>query len=256
MDKGDVKVKEQEILIAKIAEAMLKSKKAVALTGAGISVESGIPPFRGKKGLWAKYDPEEYAHVQAFLRDPNRVWGMLKELLDTVLLAKPHSAHFALAELEKLGYLTGIITQNVDSLHQAAGSKNVIELHGNNQNLYCMQCGKTYPVNLYQKKMPPECECGFVLRPDVVLFGEQIPKKALHDSYKLTMECDLMMVVGTSALVSPASEMPIIAKEGGAKVIEVNTEETFLTSLVSHWMIKGKAGEILPKILLELKNKI
>jgi NAD-dependent deacetylase len=245
---------EIEFLIKDAAEAILKSKNIIALTGAGISVESGIPPFRGKKGLWERYDPEEYAYVDAFIRDPEKVWQMLKELLDTILSSKPNSAHFALVELEEMGFLEGIITQNVDSLHQAAGSKIVVELHGNNRNLICMKCRNTCPIELYQKTMPPKCECGSILRPDVVLFGEQIPKEALFESYRMSMACDLIMVIGTSAIVSPASEMPIVAKEGGAKVMEINTEETFLTSYVSDWMIRGQAGDTLPKIVSELKN--
>ncbi len=241
-------------LIDIAAKELKKSKKAVALTGAGISVESSIPPFRGKGGLWEKYNPDEYAHVLAFKRNPGKVWIMLKEMIDTIRVAKPNLAHIALAELEEMGYLKGVITGNVDFLHQAAGSKNVIELHGNNRSLICMECGKRYPVERYLEEMPPRCKCGYALRPDVVLFGEPIPQHALFGSYELARECDLMIVIGTSAVVSPMSHMPVIAKENGANVMEINLEETFLTGSISNCIIKGKAGDILPKILREVKE--
>lgn len=241
-------------LINMAARELKKSKRAVALTGAGISVESGIPPFRGKGGLWEKYNPDEYAHVLSFKRNPEKVWIMLKEMIDTIRMAKPNLAHGALAELEKLGYLKGVITGNVDFLHQEAGSKNVIELHGNNRSLICMECGKSYPIERYLEEIPPRCECGYALRPDVVLFGESLPNQALFGSYGLARECDLMMVIGTSAVVSPMSHMPVIAKENGANVMEINMEETFLTGFISNWIIKGKAGDILPRILKAVKE--
>ncbi len=241
-------------LINIVARELKKSKNVVALTGAGISVESGIPPFRGKGGLWEKYDPDEYAHVQAFKENPKKVWRMLKEMIDTIRVAKPNKAHLALAKLEESGYVSGIITGNVDSLHQAAGSKNVLELHGNNRSLICMECKKGYPINHYLEQMPPRCECGYTLRPDVVLFGEPIPQQALFSSYTMAKDCDLMMVIGTSAVVSPMSHIPVIAKESGAKVLEINLEETFLTGFISDWIIKGVAEDLLPKIVIEVKN--
>jgi NAD-dependent deacetylase len=244
----------QEELIKKTAKAISDSKKTIALTGAGISVASGIPPFRGKGGLWEKYNPDEYAHVTAFLEDPKKVWIMLKEMIDTILPAKPNSAHVALFELEEMGFLSGIITGNVDSLHQAAGSKNVWELHGSNRSLICMKCNRTYPIERYQKEMPPRCECGFALRPDVVLFGEQLPQDVLFGSYALAKECELMLVVGTSSVVSPMSHMPFYTKENHGKVVEVNLEETYLSSSVSDWIITGKVEEILPKIAEEVKK--
>lgn len=226
----------------------------MALTGAGISVGSGIPPFRGEGGLWEKYNPDEYAHVESFKTNPEKVWVMLKEMIDTIRFAKPNPAHYALAELEKMGKLDGIITGNVDFLHQAAGSKNVFELHGNNKSLICMKCQIRYSTEKYLENMPPKCDCGYPLRPDVVLFGEQLPQSALIGSYELARNCDLMLVVGTSAIVSPMSHMPLAAKEGGAKVLEINLEETFLTSYISDWMIKGVAEEILPRIVGRVKE--
>ncbi len=241
-------------LIARTAQAIKKSLKTVALTGAGISVASGIPPFRGKGGLWEKYNPEEYAHVLAFESKPEKVWIMLKEMIDTIRPAVPNAAHHALAELEKMGYLEGIITGNVDFLHQAAGSKNVIELHGNNRTLVCMNCGNSYPIERYLEEMPPMCDCGSPLRPDVVFFGEPLPEKALLDSFDLAKSCNLMLVIGTSSMVSPMSQMPVMAKEAGARVVEINLDETHLTSYISDWIITGKVEEVLPRIVNELKD--
>jgi NAD-dependent deacetylase len=244
----------QEKLIRKTAKTISESKKTIALTGAGISVASGIPPFRGKGGLWEKYNPDEYASVTSFLENPKKVWIMLKEMIDTILPAKPNPAHIALYELEKMGFLSGIITGNVDSLHQAAGSKNVWELHGSNRSLICMKCNRSYPIEKYQKEMPPRCQCGFALRPDVVLFGEQLPQDVLFGSYALARECDLMLVVGTSSVVSPMSHLPFYAKENHGKVVEVNLEETYLSSSISDWIITGRVEVILPKIVEEVKK--
>jgi NAD-dependent deacetylase len=254
MNKESKVVKTDDIMITKSANAIVNSDKIIALTGAGISVGSGIPPFRGKGGLWEKYDPDEYANVEAFKRNPEKVWIMLKEMIDTIRIAKPNKAHFALAELEKMGHLEGIITGNVDYLHQAAGSKKVLELHGNNRSLICMKCDKNYPIERYLKEIPPRCECGYALRPDVVLFGEPLPSQVLFGSYSLSRDCDLMLVIGTSAVVSPMSHMPVIAKENGAKVLEINPKETFLTNLVSDWIIEGLAEDIMPEIVKRVKE--
>jgi NAD-dependent deacetylase len=191
--------------------------------------------------------------VQSFLENPAKVWIMLKEMIDTIVVAKPNSAHFALAELERMGKLEGIITGNVDFLHQAAGSNNVQELHGNNRSLICMKCQKSHPIEKYKEEMPPKCNCGYALRPDVVLFGESLPQSALFASYTLARNCDVMLVVGTSSIVSPMSNMPVVAKENNAKIIEINLEESFLTGFTSDMIIKGKAEDILPKIVEELK---
>jgi NAD-dependent deacetylase len=226
----------------------------VALTGAGISVGSGIPPFRGEGGLWEKYNPDEYAHVESFKSDPQKVWVMLKEMIDTILPANPNAAHFALAELEKMDLLDGIITGNVDFLHQAAGSKKVLELHGNNHNLICMRCKKSYPIEKYKDEMPPLCSCGFTLRPDVVLFGEPLPQSILSEAYDLARHCEIMLVVGTSSVVAPMSSMPYVAKENNAMIIEINLEVSFISDFASDMIIKGKAEDILPKIVMEINK--
>jgi NAD-dependent deacetylase len=240
--------------IKEAAGAIINSTSTVALTGAGISVGSGIPPFRGKGGLWEKYNPDEYAHVESFKRDPKKVWVMLKEMIDTINPAKPNAAHLALAELEKMGMLDGIITGNVDFLHQAAGSKTVLELHGNNNMLICMKCEKTYPMDRCESQMPPLCTCGYTLRPDVVLFGEPLPQSILFEAYDLARQCDAMLVVGTSSIVAPMSNMPFVAKQNNAMVIEINLDVTFITDFASDIIIKGKAEDILPQIVSEVEK--
>ena len=241
--------------ILTVAKLIKESSMTVALTGAGISVESGIDPFRGEKGLWAKYSPEEYAYIDAFYENPAKVWQMLSELLGIIISSKPNNGHTGLADLEEMGYLSSIITQNVDGLHQAAGSRNVIEFHGNNCWLLCIECSKRYETGPdIIKNIPPHCECGGILRPDVVFFGEAIPQKAMVKAYANAKSCDLMLVIGTSAIVSPASEIPLVAKESGAKIIEINPEPTPLTDQAADLTIYEKAGTAIPLIVNELKK--
>jgi NAD-dependent deacetylase len=242
--------------IGRAGDALSESKKAVALTGAGISAESGIPHFRGKNGLWSKYDPEEYTHIDAFLSNPKKVWKMLEELGKIIENAKPNPAHFALAELEKLGVISSIITQNIDGLHQDAGSKKVIEFHGSHRYFICMWCGKRIEAKkVSMEKIPPECECGKPLKPDIVLFGEPIPQNSLSQSFREAESCDLMFVIGTSAVVAPASSLPILAKQNGAKIIEINPSSTHLTDSVADITIFESSGVALPKIVEIYKAK-
>lgn len=244
-------------LIARAAEDILHSKKTVAFTGAGISVESGIPDFRGAHGLWQKYDPEEYAHIQAFYSNPDRVWLMLKEMFSLIYTAKPNPAHIGLAELERMGFLSSIITQNVDGLHHTAGSKNVIEFHGTHRTLSCLRCfTKIESSSLTPKDLPPRCSrCSSLLKPDVVFFGEPIPWEAQIMSSKESKSCGVMLVIGTSAIVYPAATIPMTAKERGATVIEINKESTPMTDQISDYLICGSAGEIIPAIVEEVKKK-
>ncbi len=240
--------------IQQAADLLSKARNAVALTGAGISVESGIPPFRGKGGVWEKFDPMEYAHIHAFLNNPEKVWreflALLKETLDH---AAPNDAHKGLAHLESMGFLSTIITQNIDGLHQAAGNTDVIEFHGTFATYRCMKCECRCPnKEIELSQMPPRCRCGGIFRPECVFFGEMIPPHLLWRSEQVASECDLMLVIGTSAIVQPAAMMPIIAKESGAKIIEINAERTPLTDPVSDVFIEGKAGEIISRILDEM----
>ncbi|MDL1955655.1 MAG: NAD-dependent deacylase [Candidatus Desulfofervidus auxilii] len=238
--------------IKEVAKIIQSAHYVVALTGAGISAESGIPTFRGKQGLWQKYDPLEYAHIDAFLKNPAKVWRMLKELENIMYKVKPNPAHFVLAKMEKVGYLHAIITQNVDNLHQIAGSQHVIEFHGNAMRLRCLSCGKVYDKDTISFEEVPYCFCGGLLKPDVVFFGEAIPKEALIKAQMVIDACDVLLVIGTSAEVAPANYLPFEAKNHGAKIIEINIEPTHLTYQITDIFLKGKAGRILQELAIAL----
>lgn len=232
------------------AEAIKSFDRIVAVTGAGISAESGIPTFRGDEGIWAKFPPDEYASIDAYNANPEKVWKFWLELGATLGGSRPNPAHYALAELEAMGKLRAVITQNIDNLHEAAGSKNVIEYHGNAHWIVCPRCRHRDPLDLSQHRdSPPHCFCGTLMKPDVVMFGEAIPSQALVESAHLAETCNVLIVVGTSAQVYPAARLPMLARQSGAFIIEANTEETDFTSSVTHVFLKGPAGETLPKLL-------
>ncbi len=235
------------------AEIMLEADgRAAGLTGAGISVASGIPAFRGSQGLWDKYDPFEYAEINNFKKQPEKVWEMLGEMLAVVEKAHPNRAHKALAELEGKGLLRTLITQNVDGLHQAAGSLEVIEFHGATRDLCCLSCDWRWPdfKLIAVKNLPPHCQqCGAVLKPDVVFFGEPIPERALLEATAAAEKAKVMLVIGTSANVHPAADMPILTKRSGGKVIEINLELTPLSGSVADLTILGPADQLLPEII-------
>ncbi len=243
-------------LIQRAAKDILRSKKTIAFTGAGISVESGIPDFRSAQGLWQKYDPEEYATIYAFHSNPDKVWLMLKDMFSLIMTARPNPAHIGLAELERMSLLSSVITQNVDGLHQAAGNTNVIEFHGTHRTLSCLHCStKIDGTSLTPESLPPRCSrCSSLLKPDVVFFGEAIPWEAQTTSFKESKSCSAVLVIGTSAVVYPAATIPITAKERGATVIEINMEPTPLTNQISDYLIRGSAGEIIPAIIEEVKK--
>lgn len=241
--------------IKKAAEIIRSCHSMIALTGAGISVESGIPDFRSSGGLWEKYDPAIYASIESFMRNPEMVWEMLFDMTELTTNAKPNSAHVSLAQLEEKGYLKSIITQNIDNLHQAAGSRNVIEYHGNGSRLQCMKCGESYDISGFDlsTRVPPSCEgCGSILKPAIVFFGEMIPHQAMNESELLAREADVVLVVGTSAIVYPAAGIPQLAKYNGATLIEFNLEPTQLTSYMTDVFVQGSAGETLPALLKQL----
>jgi NAD-dependent deacetylase len=244
-----------EDLIRAAGDMIFKSKLTLALTGAGVSVESGIPDFRSAGGLWSRYDPSEYATISAFRQDPERIWNMLREMDALVSGARPNPAHTGMGEMEEMGFLHCIITQNVDNLHQAGGAKNVIEYHGNSSTLSCLSCGRTYRADKKRSEQTPRCECKSILKPDVVFFGEAIPPAALSRSFQLASKAEVLMVVGTSAVVSPANTIPSIAKERGAKIIEINPESTHLTHTVTDIFIKQSAGGAIPVLVTELKRR-
>jgi len=231
------------------ADAIRNAGTVVASTGAGISTESGIPDFRSEGGIWDTYPPEEYASIEAFTADPAKVWGMWRELGQQLDGCKPNPGHAALAQLEEAGHLAAIITQNVDNLHQEAGSRRVIEYHGNSRHVRCMTCGHTQPINpeIYASGTP-FCVCGGVFKPDVVMFGETIPPKAMLQAEAYARSADTVIIVGTSAQVYPAAELPYTAKKRGAFIIEVNLEETDFTRDITDVFLQGKAGETLPNL--------
>ena len=218
--------------------------KIAVLTGAGISAESGIPTFRGQDGLWKNFRAEELATPEAFNKNPSLVWEWYDWRRQLVAKAQPNEAHLFLAKMEKRLEGLWIITQNVDGLHQRAGSKRVIELHGSLWKLRCVSC--KMEVNDHSvplKSLPPRCQsCGGLMRPGVVWFGESLPESAIREAVRISEEADVFLVVGTSAVVYPAAELPLIAKRRGAKVIEVNPEETGITPYVD-LSIRKRASE-------------
>ncbi len=240
--------REQEL--RKVAEALRVRRNAVALTGAGISVESGIPAFRGAQGMWERYDPMEYATIGAFHRNPGKVWNMLAEMSAILFRAAPNAAHLALAELEGMGMLRSVITQNVDGLHQAAGSRKVIEFHGTAFELVCLSCWNRYPSReKVREGIPPRCGCGAILKPDLVMFGEPIPWTAQAEAETEAKAARVLLVAGTSAQIFPACEIPALAKRNGALVVEINPDETMLSRSVTDIHIPENAGPALAGIL-------
>jgi len=243
--------------IREAARLLADRRNAVALTGAGISVESGIPSFRGTQGMWAKYDPMEYATLHSFMNDPRKVWEMLSEMVSVCGGAAPNAAHRDLAALEEMGVVRAVVTQNVDGLHQAAGSLRVIEYHGNLDELVCVYCWKRYPTrDRWTPGAVPLCDCGEILKPNVVLFGEPIPWLAQEQAEEEARTCGVLVVIGTSAEVSPACDIPRIAKESGAAVVEINPEETSLSEKVADIHLRGSASEVLGSMLRMLRDPV
>jgi len=235
--------------IKQTAEIIVRSKPVIALTGAGISVESGIPDFRGKNGLWSKYDPARYATIDAFLADPAEVWNMLREMDALIFEAEPNPAHTGLGSMEQKGVLQYTITQNIDNLHQDGGAKNVIEYHGNSSTLSCLYCNNRYEMAEKRHEYLPRCECGQILKPDVVFFGEGIPGEALDMSFQLASKAQVLLIIGTSAQVSPANTIPAVASRNNATIIEINKEKTWLTDQLTDIFLEGEAGEIITKLV-------
>ncbi|MGD0971804.1 MAG: NAD-dependent deacylase [Desulfobaccales bacterium] len=248
-----MKAKQKEITPELAAALLRQGRRAVALTGAGISVESGIPDFRSPDGLWSRFDPVEYAHIRALRANPAKVWTMLREMEELISRARPNPAHLALAELEARGILLGIITQNVDNLHQAAGSKRVVEYHGNALRFRCDLCKAPHPRETLDFQQPPSyCRCSGLIRPDVVFFGEAIPAAAQAEAEVLARECDLLLVIGTSGEVAPASYLPYTARESGAIIVENNLKPTRLTYTLTDHFLPGPAGKVWPLVVQAL----
>jgi NAD-dependent deacetylase len=241
----------EQQLIEIAAFRLRNAHRAIAFTGAGISVESGIPPFRGPGGLWSKYDPS-CLELEYFLRYPKEAWMVIKEIFyDHFGAAQPNLAHSVLAKLEKENLLPGgIITQNIDHLHQAAGSQRVIEFHGNNQQLVCLGCAERVDATpAVLMNIPPRCPlCGEILKPDFVFYGEGISSQAFDESYRETRLADLWLIVGTTGEVHPACSMPIEAKRNGAVIIEINLRPSEFTDTITDIFLRGKASEMLAEL--------
>ena len=237
------------------SKLLMLSRYAVALTGAGISVESGIPDFRSKEGLWARYDPFEYGHIDSFRANPAKVWKLLMEMDALAERVNPNEAHLALGELERLGVIKMVITQNVDSLHQRGGSCNVVEFHGNFRQMHCDNCLKPFlRQDVSLERIPPLCSCGGPIRPDVIMFGEGIPPQAYARAFDAAQRCDLMLVVGTSASVAPASQLPLVARRNGAHILEINPTPSEMSEWLTEMHIMEPAAAALRNIVEIVKS--
>lgn len=280
--------KAMDDLIKRAAQDLLNSSYAIALTGAGMSTESGIPDFRGPDGIWTR-DPEAeteaYKAYETFRNNPKKFWeervdpnsamGRMFEMLGELNNVLPNPGHFALAELEKIGILKSVLTQNVDTLHTKAGNMNVIEYHGAINKFRCIQCARRFSSKeidldnlISQSRLPPLCQCGGILKDDGVFFGEPIPEDVRYKSEEEALKCDAMLICGTSAVVYPFADLPTLAKFGVSRfstsysakdrqkvtIIEVNAGPTPLTGTISDYLIQGKTGELLPRIVEEIKK--
>ena len=230
-----------------ISDKLKDTEKIVFVTGAGISQESGIPTFRGKDGLWRKYDPMKLATIDAFYEDPKLVWEWYEERRQNILNVSPNPGHIAIAELEKYRQVS-VLTQNIDGLHQSAGSKNVYELHGSIITIKCTVCDFKNKITSGFLQLPPLCKCGNILRPDVVWFGEALPQDVWKSAMIQASACDIMIVVGTSLEVSPANLLPVYAKQNGAMIIEVNVEKTHMSSSMD-LSLRTSAAKALPGLV-------
>ena len=236
-----------------VAQKLKGSRKIVFVTGAGISQESGIPTFRGKDGHWRKYDPMKLASIDAFYDDPKLVWEWYEDRRKNILAAKPNEGHFAISQMEEFKDVV-ILTQNIDGLHQRSGSTNVLELHGSIIRIKCTVCDFVDNITENFESLPPKCKCGSMLRPDVVWFGESLPQDIWQSAIKEASVCDVMVIVGTSLVVSPANILPVYAKQNGAILIEVNPEKTVMSNDMAI-SIRATSVEVLPKMLSIFKNE-
>ena len=234
----------------KLISTLKNATSVCVLTGAGISAESGVPTFRGEEGLWKKFRPEELANFDAFIRNPELVWEWYAYRRKLIHEVKPNPAHHGLVTLERCVKDFTLVTQNVDNLHRRAGSKNVLELHGNVERSYCIQCRALAPEPALEVPTGvPRCtKCGGLVRPDVVWFGEMLPLEVFSKAESAARQCDIFFCIGTSAVVFPAASLPYTALDHGAFVVEMNLESTDLSSR-AHEALIGKAGEILPDLL-------
>ena len=235
--------------ISTVGDWIKESKRMAVLTGAGISAESGVPTFRGSDGLWKNFRAEELATPGAFARDPKLVWEWYDWRRGKVAQTQPNPGHLALVGMERSNPDFTLITQNVDGLHDLAGSSHPLKLHGDIWELRCTRCSyrgvnRDVPLN----EIPPRCSCGALLRPNIVWFGESLPTEVLDQAWVNSEQADLFLVVGTSALVHPAATLPLVAKRSGARVVEINLEPTAISDQMDISLL-GKSGELLPQII-------
>ena len=230
-----------------IAEKIRDFRKIVFVTGAGISQESGIPTFRGNEGLWRNYDPMKLATIDAFYDDPKLVWEWYNDRRKNILNAQPNEGHKAIAELEKYAEVV-VLTQNIDGLHQRGGSTKVLELHGSIIKIKCTVCDYNEEMKSEISTVPPMCKCGNILRPDVVWFGEGLPQDVWQEAIIHASQCDLMIIAGTSLVVSPANTLPLYAKQNNAFLLEINPENTEMSSEMN-MEIRNSSAIALPKFV-------
>jgi NAD-dependent deacetylase len=244
--------------VERLAELVRGRGPAVTLTGAGISTESGIPDFRSPSGMWARYDPQEYATIDAFRADPVKVWSFYTLRLRALTEAQPNAGHLALAELERIGLLRAVVTQNIDLLHERAGSRDVVEVHGSIRTSSCLRCGSRYAIDevlrLLEQADAPRCRaCDEVLKPDVVFFGELLPEAAIDRAYELARSAGLLLVVGSGLEVWPVSLLPDETVRAGGQVAIVNRGPTTFDDRAV-LKIEGGAGETLSALVSELAS--
>jgi NAD-dependent protein deacetylase/lipoamidase len=241
---------------AELAGLIRERQPCVVLTGAGVSTESGIPDFRSPTGLWAHLDPLEYASIQAFRSDPEKVWSFYAPRFSMLTDAEPNDAHRALADLERLGFVRAVVTQNIDLLHERAGSTEVVEVHGSIRTSTCSGCGETYPLadvlERLERNGAPRCaSCDAVLKPDVVFFGELLPEEAIDRAFELAGEAKLMLVVGSTLEVQPVAGLPLETLSAGGALAIVNQGPTALDGMAT-LKVEGRAGKILGAVARDL----
>jgi NAD-dependent deacetylase len=237
-----------------IEDKIQRFKKIVFVTGAGISQESGIPTFRGKDGLWRNHDAMKLATIDAFYDNPKLVWEWYNERRMNIFQAQPNSGHEAIAELEKYAEVV-VLTQNIDGLHQKSGSSKVLELHGSIVKIKCSVCDFKEEILTEISELPPLCKCGNILRPDVVWFGESLPQDVWKNAINFASSCDLMIIAGTSLVVSPANTLPIYAKQNNATLVEINPEDTDMSGEMDV-IIRNTSAESIPKLVSVFKNNL
>jgi len=255
----------KDALTSRVVSLIIEARKVVVFTGAGISTESGLPDFRSPGGIWERFDPDDFTY-QKYVSDPQarrKQWQMFRDEGGLAAEVAPNAAHYAVAELYKLGKLDSVITQNVDNLHQKAGvpAENVFELHGNMQWVVCLGCRRRYPVELIKNRLSqgeeiPDCElCHGILKPDAVFFGEALPQKVLTGATARASGCDLLIVIGSSLVVTPAAYMPVYAVQAGARLVIVNLSATPMDSEATV-VIRAKAGETMMRVVQQVREML